>query len=281
MKTGIIILNYNDAENTIKMLEQIKNYKCLNKIVIVDNHSTDNSIELLTPHTSKKIVLLTAKKNKGYASGNNIGLKYLEKETDCELAIISNPDIHVEESVITELINDMKKNSDISFLGPKILERGRISKGWKLPTFLSEFVSNLNYFNRYSHKMLRYKEEYYQEKLTQVDVIHGCFFLARLKDFKKIHYFDENTFLYYEENIIGHKSKQNNLKVYIDTTVSVLHDLSVSVDKSLKKISKYKAVKKSMFYYEKEYVHRNIIGYGILKLSYYLCLGISYLTFWI
>ena len=42
MKTGIVILNYNDYENTIKMVHQIKDYKCLSKIVIVDNHSSDD-----------------------------------------------------------------------------------------------------------------------------------------------------------------------------------------------------------------------------------------------
>ena len=104
MKTGIVILNYNDYENTIKMIRQIENYKCLSKIVIVDNHSSDESVEKIKPLTSKRIVLLESKDNKGYASGNNLGLKYLEKETECELAIISNPDVEVEESVIEELI---------------------------------------------------------------------------------------------------------------------------------------------------------------------------------
>ena len=76
MKTGIVILNYNDSENTIKMIEQIKDYKCFSKIVIVDNCSTDDSVEKITPYIRNHIVLLEAKKNKGYASGNNIGLKY-------------------------------------------------------------------------------------------------------------------------------------------------------------------------------------------------------------
>lgn len=281
MKTGIIILNYNDYENTIKMIEQIKDYKCLNKIVIVDNCSKDESIIKLKPYENKKVILLKSKENLGYAHGNNIGLKYLEKETDCELAIISNPDIHVEESVIIELIQDLKKNPDISFLGPKILEMGRISKGWKTPDFLADFISNINYFSRYSKNLLKYKEEHYKTKLTQVEVIHGCFFLARLKDFKKIKYFDENTFLYYEENIIGKKAKEKRLKVYVNTSVSVLHDLSKTVNKTLKKIAKYKILKKSMFYYEKEYNHLNFIGMFLLKITYYISLAISYLTFWV
>ena len=73
MKTGIVILNYNDYENTIQMLNQIKDYTCLDKIVIVDNCSTDQSVEKLKVYENKKIVLLEASENKGYASGNNFG----------------------------------------------------------------------------------------------------------------------------------------------------------------------------------------------------------------
>ena len=38
-KVAIIILNYNDSENTIEYVNKIKNYKILTKIVVVDNNS--------------------------------------------------------------------------------------------------------------------------------------------------------------------------------------------------------------------------------------------------
>ena len=281
MKTGIVILNYNDSENTIKMIEQIKDYKCFSKIVIVDNCSTDDSVEKITPYIRNHIVLLEAKKNKGYASGNNIGLKYLDKETNCELVIISNPDVLVEESVINEMILDMKKNKDISFLGPKILEYGRITKGWKLPNYFTELLSTVNLLHRFSFQFQKYPDDYYQEKLCKVEVLHGCFFMARLSSFKKIHYFDPNTFLYYEENIIAHKARDKGLFSFVDTSLSVNHLGSQSVKKNLQKVKKYKVIKKSMFYYEKEYNHLNIFGMVLLKIFYYISLFFAYLTFWI
>ena len=281
MKTGMVILNYNDYENTIKMILQVRDYKNINKIVVVDNHSTDSSVEKITPYLNKHVVLVEARKNGGYAFGNNLGLKYLEKNTDCELAIISNPDVLVSESVITELIHDMKKDESISFLGPKIIERGHITKGWKLPSLWCEALSCINYFNRYSFNMQKYPDDYYNEKIVKVEVLHGCFFMARLKDFKKIKYFDPHTFLYYEENIIAKKAYVYDLKTCVDTSLSVTHLASQTVSKNLNKVRKYKALKKSMFYYEKEYNHLNILGMIFLKLLYYISLGIAYLTFWI
>ena len=281
MKTGMVILNYNDSENTKKLLNQIKDYQCLNKIIVVDNCSTDNSLQELNKYASKKVIILASKKNKGYARGNNLGLRYLEENTKCELAFISNPDVLLEESILKELINDMKENPNISFLGPKILENGYISKGYKCPTFLNDLLTNLPYIHRFTKKLLLYHQNYYNNHLTKVEVIHGCFFLARLKDFKKINYFDQHTFLYYEESIIAKKAQAKNLETYVDLKLAVTHNLSQTVDKSLNKIKKYKYLKQSQFYYEKEYNHASKIKMFFLKLFYYFSLGIAYLTFWI
>ena len=55
MKNGIVILNYNDSDNTSLILEDIRNYKILDKIVIVDNKSTDDSVKKLKHYENKKI----------------------------------------------------------------------------------------------------------------------------------------------------------------------------------------------------------------------------------
>ena len=279
MKTGIVILNYNDYDNTIKMIESIKDYKCLDKIVIVDNASSDESVQKIRPYESDKIKLIESKTNKGYSSGNNLGLKYLDEE-EYDLAIISNPDIEVSSSVIEELIKDMKNDKDIAILGPKILENGTISKGWKLPTFKTELISNINYFSRKQKELIKYPADYYVDGINKVDVVHGCFFISRLSMLKEIDYFDEETFLYYEENILGSKCKEKEFKVAVDTRLSVNHMQSVSVDKSLKKIQKYKRLKESQQYYVLNYMHIGIVRYLILRMFYYLSIFVSYIIFW-
>ena len=41
MNVSCIILNYNDADTTIKLVQGMKDYSSLDSIVVVDNHSTD------------------------------------------------------------------------------------------------------------------------------------------------------------------------------------------------------------------------------------------------
>jgi len=116
MKTGIVILNYNDYENTLRVVEQVESYFSLSYIIIVDNCSPNKENLKLKELENDRIVFLRADENKGYGSGNNIGLRYLEEHTDCELVIISNPDIEVKEEVILKMQEDMQTNSFISFL---------------------------------------------------------------------------------------------------------------------------------------------------------------------
>ena len=46
-KLGMVIVNYNDFDLTKRLLNNVKDYKCLNHIVVVDNNSSDNSFEKL------------------------------------------------------------------------------------------------------------------------------------------------------------------------------------------------------------------------------------------
>ena len=55
---GFLIINYNDAESVLKLLENIKEYRCLDLVVIVDNASTDTSYENLKKLENQKVVVL-------------------------------------------------------------------------------------------------------------------------------------------------------------------------------------------------------------------------------
>ena len=58
LKTGLVVLNYNDYKTTIKLIKMIKNYKSIDLIVIVDNCSTDKSYKKINEYTNNKIKLI-------------------------------------------------------------------------------------------------------------------------------------------------------------------------------------------------------------------------------
>ena len=276
-KIGIIILNYNDYKETREYINRIKSYRSLDEIVIVDNNSTDSSFNNLKRLEKKNITVLKTDKNKGYAYGNNIGIKYLKSKVD--YIIISNPDIIIEESVIKKLKKDMDSNEDIAIVSPVINQHGEKLRGWRFPKIIDEIGLNLNYFHRFVEKKLKYDEKRYNVELTKVDVVSGCFFMIRMDVLNLVGNFDESTFLFYEENILASKLKNINKKTFVDNEVEIIHNESVTINKTMASINKYKALKTSQKYFVKYYLHANIFQMFILRFVYYISLMISYIIY--
>lgn len=251
-KIGFLIINYNDYKTTEKLINNIKDYKLIDEIVVVDNNSTDDSQKSLK--LNKNITLINSKKNVGFASAINIGSKYLiDKYKECYI-FISNSDIAISsEEDLKELINTFKIKN-IALVGPVLEEPSGISRGWKLTSVKKDILLNIPFINRlYNKKLLNYKEEHYNTHLSYVDVVKGCIFLIDGNVLKKINYLDENTFLYYEENILAKKIKQINLKSVINNKVTIKHEHSVTINKNVNNVNKYKILKDSMMYFEKNY----------------------------
>ncbi len=253
-KLGMVIINYNDYKTTISLLDNIKDYKSLDLIVVVDNKSTDNSLEHLKKYEDKKIKIIETEENKGYAAGLNLGAKeVIKKLKNCNI-IFSNSDVIInKEEDLKKLSDDIGKHS-IAVVGPTIVENRSLNRGWMLPTIKDEIKFNLPFVSRKYRKEILYDEEHYKEDLSIVGVVSGCCFCVSGKVLKEIDYFDENTFLYYEEQILSKKLESIDMQVAVDNNVVIIHNHSVTIDKNINKINKYKELKKSQRYFVKEYL---------------------------
>lgn len=100
-KSIIIILMDNDSDSTIDLLENIKDYQSLEKIVVVDNCSTNDSYEIVKKYENEHIHVIKTQANDGIAKGNNLGSEY-EKSIcpDVEHYIFSNPEVIVYEEIL-------------------------------------------------------------------------------------------------------------------------------------------------------------------------------------
>ena len=96
MRIAVVILNYNDKKNTIRLAKDLDSYETINKIIVVDNCSPNNDWEELKELNNNKIDVIKSDKNGGYSYGNNIGLNYLESKYGLfDYIIISNTDIEI------------------------------------------------------------------------------------------------------------------------------------------------------------------------------------------
>lgn len=270
MNIGIVIVNYNDLENTVKLVKSIKDFKCFKSIVIVDNNSTDSSVKSLEKLNIKHLKIIKNEENYGYSKALNIGSKYLLETLDNPLICMSNTDIEIpDENVITTLASMI--NDEVKCVMPKVKEGTTFSYGWKLTTPFQDLMTNIPFINRLIRKkIINYNEDYFKEDNVLVDVMYGCFFMIEGSTLESINYFDENTFLYYEEYILARKLRCINKLSMLSTKVYVKHIHNAVIGNNLSKLNKYKIYKKSQLYYEKNYNKANIIEMALFKVFYYI-----------
>ena len=277
MKTGMIIIHYNDFESLNDLISNVKDYKSIDKIIIFDNNSNKKIIEKLKTLTNKKIQLITSEKNRGYSYAINQGSKHLIETLGTCNIIISNSDIIIEkEEDIKELVKllDIK---NVGLVAPTVIEGENLNRGWKNPSPLIDSLMNLPYIHRFIRKKyIFYNNDHYINDYSVVDVVSGCFFLIKSKLFESVNFLDDNVFLYYEENILSKKIKDENKKVLLSNNIKIIHNHSVSIDKNINKISKLKLQKKSQYYFQKNYNDANLLERGLLKLT--SLIGITILT---
>ncbi len=276
-KIAMVIVNYNDAKTTKKLLENIKDYSRLSLIIIVDNHSTDDSLKQLKQYENKKIKIVESKENKGYAAGLNIGAKYaLEKLKECHI-IFSNSDIIIHDEKDLEKLGKDLDTKEIAVVGPTIVENKSLNRGWKMPSITNEILQNLPWYGKHAKKKNLYQESHYQKELSFVDVVSGCIFAVDGKVLEEIGYFDENTFLYYEEQILSQKLKKQNQKVAVDNEVIVIHNHSVTINQNMNQIKKYKQLKESQRYFVKNYLQASRFQVFLLDMTKYGFLILLYI----
>ena len=231
----IIVLNYNDWSETTRYCKMVEHYGSVDKVVIVDNKSTDDSVEHLRTIVSEKFVLVQAEENKGYAAGNNVGLKYILDNGLKGNIIISNPDIYFTDSNLSKILEPLD-DANIGITTGLITTNGVICSNyaWQLPSFW-ELVSN-QFLGLYKIKRLFGYSMYlpYPKDTNNVicECVSGCFFCITTETLSQIGLFDERTFLYGEENILGYKIHANGQKVLVVTSEKVEHDQHHSIKKT-------------------------------------------------
>lgn len=281
-KTGVVVLNFNDYDNTNRYVNEITKYSCIDRIVVVDNSIEKKEFNF---EDTKKIDIVLSENNGGYAKGNNLGINYLNKKYEgIDYIVISNPDVIVPEESYNKCIEFLSKkdNSNYVIVAPRMYDANNNKhplSGWKLRTLTGDTMdSSVILTNKYQRPHIEMYGEYLDSKdVVDVDCLAGSFFVIRNEIFKEIGYFDEKTFLYFEEDIIGKKISDAGYKAALLNNCKFQHMEAVSVKRSMNYLKKYKLLQKSKRYYHKKYNKRPFYKLWILDLVTLLgCLEIYY-----
>jgi GT2 family glycosyltransferase len=235
MKTLLVILNYNSYYDLVKLVNNLllNCDKFKYTIIVIDNCSIKDREELDDYFHSKKaffineiyyqnlndnesLIYLKMNENIGYSRGNNLGLK-IGYDLGFDVAFIINPDVEIPNlEVFEDAAYIFNNNKKIGVLGYQVvLPNGenqgpfRYELGWDL-VFRNLFFPFYSFWKNF----LWYIEKKRKGYIT-VPCVVGCFVGLNLKYLHSVNFYDENVFLYYEEQIISAKMRMKGyLTVY-------------------------------------------------------------------
>ena len=227
----IIIVSYNTAEYTKRAIESVyaETRETRFNILMVDNDSSDNSVELIATNFPDVEIIQTGA-NLGFAGGVNVGAK----ASNSEYILLLNPDTVILEEAIDRLVSFAKTapkagiwggitlNDDLS-LNPNNA-RARLS--FKTLLFsalgLSKVFNKSCYFNHDNYGCWDRKSE------RAVDVITGCFFLTPRSLWEELKGLDETFFMYAEEADYCIRAIKKGYQPRVTPNARIIHHGGVS-----------------------------------------------------
>lgn len=187
---SIIIVTWNTAKITQKCVQTINKFLNNPEIIIVDNGSEDDTIELLSQEKNVKIIKNSV--NLGFSKANNIGLHYATQK----YILFMNSDIELIDDSINNLLKYFKDKNNIGIIGPKFLNPDLTPQASVFPqqsalnAFKEFYLNQKNFYSKYIPKT---------EKPVKVWAVSGGCILTRKSFFTSIGGWNEKYFFYFED----------------------------------------------------------------------------------
>lgn len=217
MDASIIIVNYNSRP----FLEACLNNLQINtsppfEIIIVDNHSTDDSITFLQRIKKTGIRTIYNESNAGFAKACNQGINLAEGK----ILVTMNPDVLITRGWLERMVWHLHNNSLTLAVGPK-----GIGIGGRQAALPLSYSSKLEAANRKFAAIYHHQSE-------PVKYLIGCLFLFDRCLIKEIGYFDEELPLGADDFDISLRIRKAGYQLRIARDVLIKHFVHVSFNRS-------------------------------------------------
>jgi len=229
MKTiDIITVNWNSGTQLKECIESIQKAEfsncILNKVVVVDNDSKDNSLELLEALNYEKLEIIKNSDNLGFGKACNIGAK----NSKSDFILFLNPDAIVYEETFKKLFDYIEKNdtSDVAVYGVQLIgDDGKVQRSCARIPSLSNFVSRSLGLNKLNPKYFKtyHLEEWNHNETKQIDHVIGAFYLIKREIFNSINGFDERYFVYFEDLDLSKRVYDSRYKTIFISEAQAYH----------------------------------------------------------
>lgn len=220
-KVSIVIVNYNGLEHNEECINSIINSSYENiEIIIVDNQSTDGSVEMIEKLFAGRVIVIKNEENSGFAGGTNIGISYAMNH-ECDYVLLLNNDTIIDKYMISCMVESSKKN-DGCVISPKIYYYEPNNTIWSAG---GEIKWNRGYTIQYG--MNEIDNGQYDEG-KKVTFATGCCMLIPRRIIQDIGLIAEDYFLYFEDTDYCVKIQDRGYCIYYEPKACMFHKVSAT-----------------------------------------------------
>lgn len=223
----IVIVNWNAGLQLERCIASIaaarRAYFSIDRVVVVDNASTDGSIATLQPH-GLPLIVISNPTNRGFAAACN----QAAKNSRASYLLFLNPDVVVGPESLDAPISFMEDaaNLQVAACGVQLIDdQGEVARSCsRFPTarHIYTHILGLNHIfpGRFHDNFMTHWDH---RETSSVDVVIGAFLLLRREVFERVSGFDERFFIYLEDVDLLHAIHRAGWQTYYLTTAKAYH----------------------------------------------------------
>lgn len=205
-KLSAIIVTYNSEKDIYDCLSSIfqnNNLEDELEVIVVDNNSNHfaEMKQKIREQYADTVTIIQNTKNGGYGQGNNIGIRIAQSPY---VAII-NPDIRFITPIFKQMVQCLENDDRIAMCSGKQYGSNMLP----FTSFFSIFTLPWWFGRPLEYVSRRILDHYF----FQWEYLSGAFFIMRKDIINDIGLFDENIFMYAEENDIHYRLRKKYPKM--------------------------------------------------------------------
>ena len=226
MQVSIIIVNYKTPRLCIECINSVfeKTIGLDFEIILVDNDSQDNSLQIIKEKFKDKVILVDAEKNLGFGKANNLGAKYAKGE----YLFLLNSDTILRNNAVKYLYDFIKNDLSVGIVGGNLFDKeGNPAHSFKYNQFNLNNLKVPSFLKAMSHKLsgkpLDWEFNDTKEPIELNGYITGADLMIKKSVFEEVGGFDDDFFMYFEESEMTFRVKQLGYKVFSVPTAEIIH----------------------------------------------------------
>jgi GT2 family glycosyltransferase len=216
-EVAIIIVSWNQKKFTIECLKSLRYLEYPNyEVILVDNGSIDGTCEAVQK-SFPEVNVISLKRNAGYGTACNLGMKKALEKQDVKYVYISNNDVSFHECFLNELVKVCETDSEIGIVGP-------IVYFYDKPSVIQGFGGHLNLrTGQVTHFRSYQIDTNSPGEIKETDFIIGGFLLIKKEVINRVGFFDPYYFMYGEETDYEYRAKKAGYKLVVVSTAKIWH----------------------------------------------------------